>query len=331
MPRYLVLSRLTSTGQRLLLQDQSKVPSVRAEVEAAGGAIVDRFALLGDWQFCTIVDLPDAALAQTLGALQDRVDTTTRVVLPAIDVDLFVQLLGRSAQLTGPYRWQIRLPARAVRRLLRWFIFTRRVKQSCSPLTIEGSENFNALRGPAIFIGNHTSHLDTLVLHAVLPARYKRRLAAPSAADRFFVKGRKGITRQGWWYSLTANIYPLQRGGGRAALDYTRWLLDKGWSIVIFPEGGRSRSGKLGRFKAGPAMLAVEKGLPVVPIFMDGLHKIRPSGTREATPGPVRVKVGTPVRFPPGFDIGEATKQLERALQALADAGTRPESPRGSR
>jgi 1-acyl-sn-glycerol-3-phosphate acyltransferase len=228
-------------------------------------------------------------------------------------------LLGQSVELTGPHPWQIGVPARAVRRLGFWLTYTRRAKAMFTTLRIDGKEHFAELAGPAVFIANHSSHLDTLALMMTLPPRYRRRVAWPAAADRWYVKGRKGVTKQGWWRSLVLNTVPMRRGGGSAALDYTKWLIDKKWSIVIFPEGTRSRTGKLGRFRAGPAILAIEKGLPVVPIFMKGLYEIRPSGTRESQPGPVHVKVGEPVRFPPGTDIGTATKTLYRALTALRD------------
>ncbi len=73
----------------------------------------------------------------------------------------------------------------------------------------------------------------------------------------------------------------------------------------------------MGRFKAGPAILAVSKGVPVVPMYFEGLRDIRPVGSREMTPGAVTVMIGEPIRFPPNADIGEATRTLYKAVDAL--------------
>ena len=160
-----------------------------------------------------------------------------------------------------------------------------------------GGDNFDGLRGPAVFISNHTSHLDAQVVQRSLPRRYRRRVAMAAAADRFFVKGRKGITKSPAWNSLAYNMFPIKRGGGRGALEYAEWLLSRGWSVVIFPEGGRSSGGKLARLRVGPAILAISQQVPVVPMYLEGLAAIRPKGSRAMQPGPVTVKIGAPLYF----------------------------------
>jgi 1-acyl-sn-glycerol-3-phosphate acyltransferase len=100
-------------------------------------------------------------------------------------------------------------------------------------------------------------------------------------------------------------------------LGHAEWLIEKGMSVVIFPEGGRSSHEKMARFRVGPALLAITKDVPVVPLYLDGLRNIRPKGTNVITPGPVAVRIGVPVRFPAGTDPHEATKQLEASVKAL--------------
>ena len=204
-------------------------------------------------------------------------------------------------------------------------------------------ENFDLVQGPALFIANHASFMDGSAVMAALPRRYKSKVAWPAAADRFFIKGRKELRKQGWWFSLMFNSYPMKRGGGSAALEYTDWLIKKGWSIVIFPEGARTSSAKLARFRMGPAILATRHNLPVVPMHLEGLGAIRPKGSREMTPGPVTVRVGRPITFAPGTDPKVANKllydtinnmhleaaEVRRAARARAESQARVPEPVG--
>ena len=165
-------------------------------------------------------------------------------------------------------RLQVTLPARMIRRLLRKKSYTGDMARWAKPFTVHGRDNFDGLKGPAVFIANHSSHLDSSALYCALPKRYQSRVAFGAAADRFYVKGRKGYRKQGWWFSLASNSFPIKRGGGKSSLAHGEWLIDKKFSIVIFPEGARSSSGRLARFRVGPALLALAKDVPVVPLFL---------------------------------------------------------------
>jgi 1-acyl-sn-glycerol-3-phosphate acyltransferase len=264
-----------------------------------------------------VIEAANNEAAGRIGALvanSGRLHTDT---FPAVDLDLFVRLLGQTTETSGPYPWQISLWAQVVRRGLRWYAISRHTRKWLKPLTIEGRENLEGLKGPAIFIANHSSHLDANAVVAALPERYRWRLAFGSAADRWFLKGRKGIQKQGWWYSLAMNNFPIKRGGGKDTLNYAKWLIDKGWSPMIFPEGTRSTTGKMGHFKHGVAILALDKKLPVVPLYMEGLREIRPKGSKAMKAGPVTVRIGAPVRFAEGTAVSDATRELYRAMEAM--------------
>lgn len=122
---------------------------------------------------------------------------------------------------------------------------------------------------------------------------------------------------QPWYQSLAMGTFPIQRGGGSRALEYPRWLLDQGCNLIIFPEGTRSTSRSMAKFRHGVSVLALEKDVPVVPVFLTGLKAIRPKGSRELFPGPAGAYVMDPIRFGPGTAVPDATRRLYEAMNAV--------------
>ena len=317
MPRYIVLSRLTGEGYRSLKERFQDGSAIATEVTGLQGKLLEQYALIGEFHFCSTIELPNNAAAHALGAAHASMRGVERVVLPAIDIDLFIRLVGQTTETTGPHRWQIGWPARVARRMARPWVHTRYSRRHFDPFVIEGSERLSELRGPVIFIANHASHLDVAALIAAIPARYRDQTYFGSAADRWFIKGRKEFYKQGWWRSLVYASFPIQRGGGSGTLDYPQWLIDRGGSIAIFPEGTRTTTGKMGKFRHGTSILALKKGVPVVPIYLDGLRGLLPKGSQEGRSGPVHVLIGDPVGFGPGTEVPDATRTLYRAMEAL--------------
>lgn len=212
-----------------------------------------------------------------------------------------------------PHRWALSLWARGYRRLARPWVVSRHVRGLCQPFDVTGLEHLDRLRAPALVIANHISHFDTLIVLSILPNHLYSRIAVTAAADRFYTQRLKGA-----WFSLRYNAFPIARGGGRAALEYSASLLQRDWSLLIFPEGSRSRTGELLPFHAGPAILALQQGVPVLPIRIDGASDILTPGTRRARPAPVRVRVGPPLTFDENDTVATATARMEAAVQALA-------------
>ena len=318
MPAYIVLSKLTPQGRKLGTDRFTKRSALQDEVAQLDGKVLDQFVTFGDFDFCTIISLPNNEAAQRIEAACESFAGVERTVLPAIDLPLFLRLCEQTTETTGPHRWQIQLPARAFRRLAQPFLrMNRDARRVFEDFRVEGSENLKGVRGPLVFISNHSSHMDTPALHWSIPSRYRYKAYWGSAADRWYIKGRKEIYKQGWWRSLVLGCFPIKRGGGSRTLEYAEWLLSRGSSIVIFPEGTRTKTGKLGKFKAGPALLATKMDVPVVPIYMDGLHRLMPPGSKKIVPGPVRTLIGEPIRFEPGTDVAHATRVLKQVMQSL--------------
>jgi 1-acyl-sn-glycerol-3-phosphate acyltransferase len=199
------------------------------------------------------------------------------------------------------------------RSVARPILLTRHVRRFCSPLTVDGSEHLDQLAGASLIVANHTSHFDTIIVLSLLPGPLFRRTAVVAAADRFYRERLKGA-----WYSLKYNAFPIARGGGSSALNYSEWLLANSWSLLIFPEGHRSRTGELLPFHPGPAILAVRQETPVVPIHIEGAIDILPPGERWSRPAAVHVRIGAPIRFSASDDIGEAKERMETKMRDLA-------------
>jgi 1-acyl-sn-glycerol-3-phosphate acyltransferase len=214
-----------------------------------------------------------------------------------------------------PHRWALSWWARLYRRVLRRWDVDKHVKQFCRPLTIEGLDNLDGVDGPVLVIANHTSHFDTVIVLHVLPRKVWGKLAIVAAADRMYRERVKGML-----HSLRYNAFPITRGGGREALAYSQWLTSTGWSLLIFPEGKRSRDGNLLPFRGGPAILALGQNIPVLPLYVKGASDILPPGTPVSKPAPVHVYVGKPFSFPAGTTISDAKAAMETAIRALIPA-----------
>lgn len=238
-------------------------------------------------------------------------DATEAIQSDAVPTDMRSRVLVE----VEPHRWALSWWARLYRRLGKRWLVTNHVRNFCQPLTIEGEENLRDVSGPMLVIANHTSHFDTAIVLSALPQRVHDRTAVVAAADRMYRSRFKGM-----WNSLRYNSYPITRGGGRQALAYSQWLLHHGWSLVIFPEGKRSRTGELMPHHGGPAILAITQKVPVLPMYIRGAIDILPAGTRRSRPAPVHLKIGPLIHVPEGTNIADAKHMMEEAIRELSNA-----------
>ena len=223
----------------------------------------------------------------------------------------------------GPQRWQTHGWARTVRQIYRYRAYTRWVTRACTEMVVTGSHHLDPLDGPCLFIANHQSHLDTLVIFESLPARIRWRLFFGAAQDRWFLKNQKKTVLKPWYQSLILGNFPIMRGGGSGALSYAEELLRKGEHVFLFPEGTRAMGDSLGQFRHGVAILALKLGVPVVPIYLSGLKQLQPKGSRSVVPGPVAVEILAPQCFAQGTEVAAATESLQQAMGAAHQRYTR--------
>ncbi len=335
MPAYILLSRLSSAGQRAIASDPEQLKHIRQTLERWEANVLADYRLLGEWDHCTVFEVSDNFRAQKAVLHEEFTATDQTLLLPAIDFELFTRLLKKEIRTEGPHTWQISLWARLARLAMRWYQYDRWIWKYFKPFHVTGLSNLKDVKGPCIVVANHTSHFDTLALLGCLPNRIRSNIYMGAAADRWFLKnggGRKELELQPWYNSLVGGSFPIRRGAGSATLDYSKWLLDNGANLGIFPEGTRSTSRNMARFKHGVSILALEKQVPVVPVYLSGLSKIRPKGSRDINPGPVWAHIQPPVTLESNLSVPDATRRIyesllrphERVLALGPEAGETP-------
>jgi 1-acyl-sn-glycerol-3-phosphate acyltransferase len=311
---YVVFTTLTPEGRKRVHADPGRVREVTRIAEHLGARVISQYATLGPYDFVTVIEAQDNATVELIETEISSIGTTRMTVAPAIGMHRFVKLLSMEPYRTEPHRWQTSIWARVLRRAGRHWVMARHVSRYCKPLRVEGIANLDAHKGGAIVIANHSSHFDTPVVLAALPERIRGRIIIAAAADKFYASRKKRT----WWYSLFHGTFPVARGGGVKQLEYPLSLLKRKWSLLIYPEGGRSKSGQVQRFKAGPTIMAMQAHVPVIPMYIEGLRNVMPKGERKPRPAAVSVRIGMPVSLEGVTSVSDGTKMLENAMRELA-------------
>jgi len=215
--------------------------------------------------------------------------------------------------------WARKAPARFARKVINRGPMQALVQALASPEVV-GLDRLADLKdldpAPAvIFAPNHYSHVDTPLMITSVPEPWRSKLMVAAAADYFFDKKVKGTLA-----ALALNAFPIEREvTTRKSSDQLRKLVDQGWSLVIFPEGGRSPDGWGQEFKGGAAYLAGRTGVPVVPVFIDGTGSIYGKGMKKPKPGTTKVVFGAPLWPQDGERTRRFNARIEAAVTALGD------------
>jgi len=181
-------------------------------------------------------------------------------------------------------------------------------------LDVRDRQELRALDGPAVFVANHVSALDAVVMAEALPPRYRNRSVVVAAADSIFKRKWEARLAQ-----VTVDAFPIPRGGGaRPHLEYLKDLLARNWSVIIFPEGRLTATGAIGTFRKGAAILAMDAGVPIVPAYVDGMYEVMPRFRRVPRPGRVTVTFSGPVAAEPHDDYDTFIARVEAVVRRLA-------------
>jgi long-chain acyl-CoA synthetase len=176
-----------------------------------------------------------------------------------------------------------------------------------------GAERLEGLEGPVVFIPNHCLHTDNAIILSRLPVGWRWKLSAAAAADTIYANPVKGILA-----SVLANAFPLRREGGvRRSLELLGARLDRGFNILLYPEGKLTVGGPMQPFKAGVGLIAIEGATPVVPMKIHINRMSRLDGPGSSWRGDVEVVFGDPMWLDADADPVAATTRLEDAVRAL--------------
>lgn len=223
---------------------------------------------------------------------------------------------------TLDHPWARTLPARLLRDAILCGLLDPIIRHYAR-IRVEGRDRVEQLKGPAIFAASHASHIDTPILQRALPATRRRRTAFAAASDYFYRRHLKSAL-----VSLVFGTVPIERragaGGGGSAIEGLRRFVRDGWSLAVYPEGTRSRDGRVGVLRPGAAVLAAELELPLVPVYLGGTREVMPAGSRWPGRRPdggrheVRVSFGPPIDT---LAVGDRFEVMEEVRLFMAGCG----------
>lgn len=235
---------------------------------------------------------------------------------------------ARTEQRPYPYaRWAQHWPITWIRTLAYHLVTLPYIMIMGRPKII-GRERLQSVRGPALVVSNHIAQIDIGYILAALPFHLRRRLAPamqgemlrdmryPPKTLSFF---RRRLTQLNYFLiAALFNVFSMpQKAKYRESFRFAGELADRGFNVLIFPEGRRTETGEIGLFRSGIGLLATHLNLPVIPVRIDGLYPFRVARKHYAPPGAIQVRVGEPVTFDPNADPEEIARDLQKRVAAL--------------
>ena len=224
-------------------------------------------------------------------------------------------------------RWVLRWPVTWIRLAAHYLLLRPAVFLLGWP-RIYGREHLRGVHGPVLVICNHIGDVDVGFVLTALPARLRNRLATATGGEAM-ESLRTPPASRGWfgrvydrlkWILGAAllNLFPLPREAGfRQSFEYAGEAVDRGYSILIFPEGRHTTTGELLPFRAGSGILINSLKIPVVPMRIDGLYEVKQAGKKFALPGKITVRIGEPIKFEKEFAPAEIAEILQQKIQSL--------------
>jgi len=289
-------------------------------------------ALQSDASLDSDLGLSSLDRVELLSALEDRyqVDLSeSRFSAVRTVGDLDRMLRGEVPQ-SKPYHyphWVLRWPITWIRLLSHYLLMRPAILLLGWP-RIVGRENLRGVKGPLLIISNHIGDVDPGFILTALPARLRNRLAIATGGEalellrtpppdrNFFLREYDHIE---WILGVSLlNLFPLPREAGfRQSFAYAGHAVDRGYSVLVFPEGQHTKDGKMNPFRAGIGLLAQNLGIPVLPMRIDGLFELKQAGKKFAPPFRITVRIGKAMTFPATADPETIARELQQAVEAL--------------
>lgn len=244
-----------------------------------------------------------------------------------------VQRMVSGAEAEGPSRpypyarWALRAPATWLRRALQALLVRPTTRLLC-PVQVQGRALLAEVDPPVLIVANHVTMVDQALILSALPGRLRARVAVAMEGERLR-DWRHPPAGTGWMERLLGllqylivvllfNVFPLPKASGfRRSFAFAGGAVDRGFSILVFPEGVRTKDGSLAPFLSGIGLLADGLDVPVVPARIDGLFEIKREERRRARRGEVAMSFGAPVRYRRGEEPQTIARDLERRVAVL--------------
>jgi long-chain acyl-CoA synthetase len=263
---------------------------------------------------------------ELLSALEDQyqIELDEAAITEATTIGDVEQIVSREKTETVAYPypgWAMRFPMTWIRPVV-YHLFLFPLTLIMCWVRVVGVERLANVKWPVLFISNHVTDVDAALTLSALPLRWRLRVAIAMSGEllrdwRYPPRGIGWFTRLRWkvQYALGVglfNVFSLPRQSGfRQSFAYAGEAMDRGWSVLIFPEGTETRDGELQPFRAGIGLLASELNVTVVPIRLRGLWELKQKRQFFVRPNTVTVTFGDPITFPPETPAAEITKELE--------------------
>ncbi|MBI3894730.1 MAG: AMP-binding protein [Acidobacteria bacterium] len=289
-------------------------------------------ALSPDAKLETDLNLSSIDRVELLSALEDRyqIELGESRFTAATTVGELEQMLRQPPPSRSEYlypRWAQRWPI-AIVRFAAYYLLTWPATLLLGYPRVRGRENLRGFSGPALIVVNHVTTIDIGFVLAALPARLRHRLAVAMVGERL-QQMRHPPPEMGWFQGalqrigyilVTAlfNVFPLPKlTGFRESFEYAGESADRGYSVVVFPEGELTRDGRIAPFRTGIGILAKKLNLPIIPIRINGLFELRQAGKKLAPPWAIQVSIGPPVRFNSETEPERIAEQLRDRVVSL--------------
>jgi len=284
------------------------------------------------------LNLSSIERVELMSALEDRyqVDLTETEYAAADTLQALEKLVQHPPPRAADFQYP-RWPQSWLMRVLRAAVFHILARPAMLILgwpKVDGRESLRATKGPVLVVANHVAFFDPAYILEGLPGRFRRRLAVamdgellesmrtPPRSRGFFM----GLVDRVTYLLIVSiyNVFPLPRHAGfRKSFAFAGDLIDRGWSVLVFPEGERTHTTYMNPFRAGIGLLATRLGVPVVPMRFDGVAEARAAGKHLARPGVIQVWIGEPVRYEEEQPAEEIARDLERRVLALGEGSAK--------
>jgi long-chain acyl-CoA synthetase len=300
--------RIAHTGE----SDVDPLVTLIAQIaELQPAAIAPSARLSGD------LNLDSLQRVELLGVIEEELgayidDDALDPEATVADLETMVEAARGAKRETGIYGWPLNPAVRAVGLGFQVAIMQPLVRVFYDVKTT-GVEHLEDLEGPVLFIPNHCLHTDNAIVLSRIPVGWRWKLSAAAAADTIYANPVRGTLA-----SVLANAFPLRREGGvRHSLELLGARLDRGFNILIYPEGKLTLGGPMQPFKPGVGLIAIEGAAPIVPMKIHIHRMSRLDAKGSPWRGNVELVFGKPIRFDADSDPVTVTTHLEEAVRAL--------------